>query len=128
MKVTNRINHIQIQRGRAIVLAGPQGCGKSTTARQIAAKAGPYKVFTGGESMNEVLLCEPSTVIVEEPEAMSKSELATLKGLITSERTTVRGPYGEDLRQVRTPNFIFCCHDANWLSGSDGRRFFVVHL
>lgn len=128
MQATRKIDHIQIQRGRAIVLVGPQGCGKSITARQIAEKAGTYEEFTGSESMNAVLLREPATVIVEGPEAMSKSELATLKGLITSERTTVRRPYSEDLRTVRTPNFIFCSYDTNWLPPKNDRRFFVVHL
>lgn len=116
------------QRGQVIVLVGPQGCGKSTTARQIAAKVGTYEEFTGAEAINTVLLREPGTLIVDAPEAMSKSAIAALKGLITQERTTVRLPYSKQFSSVRTPNFIFCTCDANWLRSQNSHRFHVVNL
>lgn len=129
MQIGN-LNPITLQRGQALVLVGPQGSGKTKLARSIASKAGNYEEISGGlPDIIGALQRQPATLIIDEAEALRRSELTMLKGLITSEKTRVRRPYSDELVEVRTPNIIFCTQRRDWLPADSGsRRFHVVEL
>lgn len=123
-------NSITLQRGRALVLRGPQGCGKSLLARQIAMRHGRYaelhpndltEVFTGW------LAGEPDSVIVEEADMLCPRGVATVKSLVTNGQA-VLARKGHEPAMVRSPLVILCSQGmAGWLKDADP-RFRVVDL
>ena len=120
---------LSIKRGQALVLVGPQGCGKSTKARELAAKVGAFVEISGEEledKFTDWLSEEPVTVIVEMERPLSQKAATTLKSLITSEEATCHRK-GRYPCTVRTPNFIFCTGDKDFLP-ADSRRFHIVEL
>ena len=122
----------ELKHGQAMVITGPQGCGKSTLARKIAGKHGRFVETDAHQletrrGLNELLASEPRTVICEGlPE--SEDTQATLKALITGQTFKVDRKYGAT-KMVKAPNFIFCTCDADPLTlMAADRRFHVVEL
>lgn len=125
------VNHT-LTKGQALVLVGPQGCGKTTMASQIAQKHGSFIRIDDFELENEHLLAaalsgEPDTVIVEGMPAKEET-LCRLKTMLTNDTITIRTA-GQEPRLVKSPNFIFCSGDIEPVPGVDiSRRFFVVRM
>lgn len=121
----------QLTRGCALVLTGPQGCGKTAMARQIAAAHGSYREIEAADldlpfRLGNALFDDPCTLIVEGApariETMNYVKAMLTNGIAVLEEKGIR-------RLVKAPNFIFCTGDANPLNlGSDERRFRVVKL
>jgi energy-coupling factor transporter ATP-binding protein EcfA2 len=123
---------LQLQPGRALVLTGPEGCGKSTAARGLASRAGAYaeidaRHLDSAFGLSRAMQNSPNTVIVE--------GLPSLAALITVARALKDGEIelnaqGRPPRIVKTPNFIFCSGDADAFCGDANadRRFWVVKL
>jgi hypothetical protein len=110
---------------------GPQGCGKSTKARELAAREGKFVEISGEDLASDfrlgaALANEPATVIVDVERSLDQRAQLKLKQLITNDRALCHRKGREPLT-VRTPNFIFCSQNAAFLP-SDGRRFWVVEL
>ena len=115
--------------GVALVLCGPQGCGKNTVARTIAAAHGRYTEASDLEVLGElpaVLRNEPRTVVVDCEGQITRQELARLAVLVSSPTTRIRAPFQAAEREVPTPHFIFCTGDAQPFQGN--RRFHIVRL
>lgn len=109
--------------GTALVLAGPQGCGKTRIAHQLAEANGKFiEIYAGQFSQLARLLDESTkTVIVEGLPALD----ADLKRWITEKQIAYRLPY-RDRTMMPTPRFIFCTSNPADLAKTLGSRHFVV--
>jgi ABC-type dipeptide/oligopeptide/nickel transport system ATPase subunit len=124
--------NIELKRGEALFIRGPQGSGKTTLACEIAAKYGRYAVISHRELMSapgglrDVLRSRPATVIVDEFQP-SLAELNRVKQLLSSPHLTIEMK-GVQPISVETPNFIFCTGRLDFLPGEEERRFRVITL
>lgn len=120
----------QLEKGRALIIIGPEGSGKSTLARTIAAAHGRFVEIDASQlrepfGFAALASGDVKTVIVEG----LQHTLADLKSLITNPHTFVESK-GREPRTVPTPNFIFCTYpeDPFVSAGIDERRFTEIRL
>jgi ABC-type Mn2+/Zn2+ transport system ATPase subunit len=123
------LTNIALKRGTVLVLAGPQGCGKTTIAADIALRHGTFKQIEAHQLDHRTLFAlladAPQTLVVEGL-PQHRNDMATLKALITSTSVEARRADGTTKR-VTPPHFIFCVHDTAPLPWQ-GRRFHVIKL
>lgn len=122
---------IELKRGRALIIAGPQGSGKTRLARSIAVKHGTFieidlPVFLSVFALNEVLRARPATLIVDGFPSTEKA-LNRVKEVITSPQMTVHMKFGPPIA-ITTPHLIFCSGNTHLWSEYEGRRFHIVTL
>jgi energy-coupling factor transporter ATP-binding protein EcfA2 len=120
----------KLNRGQALVLVGPQGCGKTTLAWNIAKAYGramevePF-IFGSPFDLGSVLEAEPKVLIIEGlPE--SQSIMEKVKELLANSEVLCYRK-GRQAQKVRTPHIIFCSGHTENMDGLD-RRFCVVNL
>jgi len=97
--------------GQALVIAGPQGSGKTRLADAIANVRGSYAQIDfrlqakNAKAINDVLAAEPKTVIVDGVE-LDWLKTPQAKALFTQPWAIVKTPH-QHSRTVDTPCFIF---------------------
>lgn len=120
-----------------LVLAGPQGCGKSTFAKKIAELSGEGGFFLPGALLDpqdkDSVMQATSRWIVEIGELGStfrKADMGRLKAFITKPYDTYRVPFGrEDSTNLRRTSFIATVDSADFLTDDSGnRRWWVVEV
>ncbi len=111
---------------KSILITGPQGCGKTKLAIELAENAGNYSVITEAflyASRFNDFLAERATVVVDEC-----TDIARIKHLASSDRIEIRERMKE-ARLIPAPNFIFVSGDPAALKlDVDDRRFIAINL
>lgn len=123
-----------LEKGKALVITGGKGAGKSTLARKIAHNTGDYISTTfnemkeGAFALGRVLGDKPDAVIIEDDTNEFSDAFDFMKKLIASDTLMVdrKGMVPEN---VKTPHFIICTGAIDPLKlGISERRFTVLPL
>lgn len=126
MNATN----IQLRAGVALLIVGPQGCGKTRLARKIAQQHGrfaeaPAMALTDKEYLRDALQSKPRTLIVDE---IHPRTLGPVKDWIAGLGSiSFRTRYGGQA-SIPTPRLIFTSTRPDPLPGIDPRRVCTVHM
>lgn len=122
----------ELNHGQALVITGPQGCGKSTLARKIAEERGSYievdaRQLETHQGLNDLLASEPATLIVDGwPNDDDMQDW--LNTVIASDAVEVDRLYSAP-KMVTVPAFIFCSGtDAALPLSATEQRFRVVRM
>lgn len=120
-----------------LVLAGPQGCGKSEFSKRIAELSGSGGFFLPGALLDpqdkDSVIQATSRWIVEIGElgaTFNKADMGRLKAFITKPFDTYRVPFGrEDVSTLRRTSFIATVDRADFLTDDSGnRRWWVIEV
>jgi energy-coupling factor transporter ATP-binding protein EcfA2 len=126
------MKNISLTKGQALVLVGPQGSGKTTIARAIAAQYGPYVEVSAlsintHSGLSAALQTEPNTIIIEgwpTPE----TALEEIKKMLGSEKTMCNPKFKEP-RLVKSPLVIICSQvEGSLFIEQNDRRFWAVNV
>lgn len=119
----------KLTRGRALVIVGPQGCGKSQLAEEIAAKYGRFQHIESGPQfdfqLRDALNGRADVVIIDG--APPANRMADIKAIVTNSTMMLRACFGKTTSKVPTPLVVICTHDCYWFPAGS-RRFEVIHI
>lgn len=127
-------HNYHLKRGTALVIAGPQGCGKSLLARQIAMGHGKFQQIETGPAwdfqLRDALNGRPDVLIVDG--VPGRDELADIKCMVTSSQVLVRQPrtslrVNQPSLYRPSPFVILCTMNTDWIQEGN-RRFAVIDL
>lgn len=129
--------NIRLEKGKALIITGGRGVGKTTMAIETAVEHGTYKTTSlrgmqeGNFALGRILDGEPDTVIIEDALnefTNTQKVIDTLKQLIVFPKTIIDRK-GMVPVKVRTPNFIICTGVIDPLKiDANDRRFTIVSL
>ena len=117
-----------IKQGQAIAIFGPEGSGKTTLAKAIAASIGPNYTVMSTDQLNNrfsfgcVLSDEPDTVIVDEFDHWDHASILASTDAFTFNRMD------KPPKEVKAPVFIFISNGSPDVLHKDQRRFHVIEI
>jgi len=119
--------------GKALIIRGPQGSGKSTIAREIAKARGPYVETTLADidspfELGRLMAHDPATIIVDEVGCFSRfldRAREKLKDIVRSHELEVHRR-GQNPRTVASPNIIILSSSSDPVPSEPGARRFMV--
>lgn len=125
------MKHI-FDQGKAIIITGREGVGKSTLARVIADNLGGAVVVQQMEAFScshfNSAWTSAETVVVEGFDPEVPADIACAKSMASQNEVVVLKKGAQD-RTIKMPNFIFVTGNAEpFAPGLEGRRFLVVNL
>jgi hypothetical protein len=121
----------ELTKGRALVITGDQGSGKSTMARKIAENYGSFKIAEGFElnfsfGFSNYLEGEPDALIIEG--LLGGRGVEAIWKMLSSD-SMVCNLKGRPSFLVKTPYIIVCLDDNSVLPMiQDDRRFKIIHI
>lgn len=122
--ITDKTNHT------VLVLAGGQGIGKTTWMLKLIPPELSNYVFSGNINPNNrdalVQLVECLLINMDELETLNKSEIGSLKEIITKESIRIRKAYGVNQENIpRRASFSGSVNSMQFLNDSTGSRRFL---
>lgn len=114
-----------------LVLAGPQGIGKTTLVKTLGMRPDLYKLgqWLDAWDKDTYRRCTSAWIVeLGELETTLKSDLERLKAFVTAERDEYRLPYGRaDRVLARRTSLVATCNSSKFLVDPTGsRRFWTV--
>lgn len=119
-------------KGVAIVLTGPQGCGKSILARDIARKLGTFieadsSILRSSAAIKRELITAPKALILE-GSPIDKAGWDRLAELLACDEVTVRAPYTTTRRAIKVPQVIVCDQGTDLTQIAGHNQFRIVDM
>ena len=124
---------INLDEHEVLIIAGPQGCGKTSIALKMAEALGTFTVTDNSFLNNNfkrggILAEEHDTIIIEEFTPSPKS-YEMLKSLVSEDLILVERMHKETQHFEAPTNIILCTGDVDALRiPHDSRRFFVLEM
>ena len=114
----------------AIIFSGPQGVGKTTWLLNLCPQELKDYIFSGTINPNNrdtlVQLSECMFINLDELENMNRTEIGTVKEIITKSAIRVRRPYGHHAESlVRRASFMGSVNTMQFLTDTTGSRRFL---